>query len=631
MSKLCWYGCTANEIAEINAISSQVLDPSLGKLPGEIQESNGVLIRSGYKLFLSMLTDLQDRGILVARRNLIIRYMSRHTILEFLQFTEDWELAFLSQISCCKSCTLEGCGKCRFNNIYITMTTGSAIRFYKALRQISHLLKKLRINRVDLEDQLSLQLRLDDAALNDRINWTAMSPVIDMMHSYILEWTSEMDLEFLPFRHGTGAVADRQPRKGSENWKDDLTFITQKVSIAARITRTTLPRIEGSGVDLPSRQVFVPKTAKTLRGICEESVSRQFFQQGVMRYWYRYILSKPFLRIHFPIHDQTVNQRLARAGSKFGILSTFDLSKASDSVSWKLVKRLFKGTKIYPWMIATRATSCEYNDGTVAPLNKFAPMGSALCFPTECYVFGAIIQVAIDLYTHRYPVHSICEDWSVYGDDCTFPVEISSIVAMLMQNLGFCVNTEKSYIQGPFRESCGADYLFGYDVTPFYVREYPVPGNGVGPDSLDRLVQYANHCYIRDLSLLRKQILSEIFGASLRFKTRENFNRVIFSKEGVPGCVWTDVVDMPRVTGYDRSLQVPIARCLVRKADTQLRSVTASPSLSLYRSLIELEWRHALKQVDVPTKLKVGLEEDRYRKQRTHWGLKNVNYRYLDV
>lgn len=636
MSKSCLrFDCAAEELLRINSISSRVLDPSQGALDSKLVEENSHVIKTGYKCFLSLLDDLQANGIIVSRKGLILDFMARHSFLEFLQLTEEWELAFLSQLTGCKSNDTNETQDvtARYYNVYVSSRTRSATSLFGALRQMAKLLKKLRINRSDLEASLTEQLIADDASLNDAIDFSEMRGVIVQMNRIIKRWTSKMDLSFLPFRHGTGAVANKAPSSGSLQWKDDVTFIDPKIAIAARLTGTSMPRIN-SGVDvLPSKQVFVPKTAKTLRGICEESVSRQFFQQGVMRYWYDYIYHDRFLREHFPIHDQTVNQNLAQLGSWSGSLATLDLSKASDTVSWKLVKQLFHGTVLYPWMIATRAQSCKYQDGRILPLNKYAPMGSALCFPTEGTVFGAAIQYVIEDFERRFPVHSMCENWSVYGDDMVVPTEIADAVVLLLTRLGFIVNRDKSYSVGPFRESCGKDFLFGVDVTPFYVRDVHLQGKKLTPNEQDRLIQYANHCFLRGYSSMRKFFLSDLMKSDLKFKSRECYDRVLFSRPGIPSCVWTDFPEPPKGSRFNRDLWRLEVRALVIKTQVEQRCIEASNPLALYRSLIELEWGrpHRIYFYDQSSNAEKGeLESDLYRKQRTCWGLRSVSISDLD-
>jgi hypothetical protein len=61
----------------------------------------------------------------------------------------------------------------------------------------------------------------------------------------------------------------------------------------------------------------------------------------------------------------------------------------------------------------------------------------------------------------------------VYGDDIVVPV---GALALMMETLRFAgheVNVDKTHAFGPFRESCGKDYVQGLDVRPVYLLKCP--------------------------------------------------------------------------------------------------------------------------------------------------------------
>lgn len=62
-------------------------------------------------------------------------------------------------------------------------------------------------------------------------------------------------------------------------------------------------------------------------------------------------------------------------------------------------------------------------------------------------------------------------EWSVYGDDIIIDVAGYDLLAEVLQYCGFTVNPRKSYVTGPFRESCGQDFFLGDRVRPFYLKE----------------------------------------------------------------------------------------------------------------------------------------------------------------
>jgi len=169
-----------------------------------------------------------------------------------------------------------------------------------------------------------------------------------------------------------------------------------------------------------SRTIFVPKTASKLRTISMEPVSLQYIQQGVMKELYKYIGNHPYLGCVVRLDDQSHNQYLALEGSINGKFATIDLSHASDSVSWNLVRKVFKHSPaLYKWLIGTRSTRSRMPDGSTCHLQKFAPMGSALCFPIECIIFAAMVEYSIrKVRTAGIECSTL---YSVFGDDLVVP------------------------------------------------------------------------------------------------------------------------------------------------------------------------------------------------------------------
>jgi hypothetical protein len=163
--------------------------------------------------------------------------------------------------------------------------------------------------------------------------------------------------------------------------------------------------------------------------------------------------------------DQTVNRKLALQGSITGELATIDLSEASDRVSLDLVRLVFPDNWV-ECLEACRSEETVLPNGEVISLRKFAPMGSSCCFPVEALVFWACAKAAI---RRRYPRSR--DDVYVYGDDIITESYLYETVVIGLERIGLIVNLDKSYVKGPFRESCGGDYHKGYEVTPIRIRE----------------------------------------------------------------------------------------------------------------------------------------------------------------
>jgi hypothetical protein len=91
-------------------------------------------------------------------------------------------------------------------------------------------------------------------------------------------------------------------------------------------------------------------------------------------------------------------------------------------------------------------------------------MGNGFTFELESLLFYVTTKVTADLRGVRGAL-------SVYGDDIICPSEIAYELTSALRYLGFQVNTDKSFYQGPLRESCGGHYYAGIDITPFKVKK----------------------------------------------------------------------------------------------------------------------------------------------------------------
>jgi hypothetical protein len=242
-----------------------------------------------------------------------------------------------------------------------------------------------------------------------------------------------------------------------------------------------------------SELLFVPKTSTSLRSICREPATLMYFQQAV-RGLLEDTIDNGFLSVFIDIKDQTRNQQACLHGSEFGDIDTIDLSSASDSVSLELVKRIFPN-HILRLLLATRSSKVKYTqDGKehVVEVKKFAPMGSAVCFPTQCIIYTAIgireyarfvygpdwrqkIRSLHDLkrlwkrHVYRRPNDGLSklQPLLVYGDDILCDNKITQNMIHTLQDLGFEVNEGNSFMSSAaFRESCGTYAWNGEDVSP---------------------------------------------------------------------------------------------------------------------------------------------------------------------
>lgn len=310
-------------------------------------------------------------------------------------------------------------------------------------------------------------------------------------------------------RHGPGATAERisgNQKYRWQRWHDRLEPYFPLVDngyplgIPDHEEELEIVTIIPPEEEQPVRVVPVPKTLKSPRIIAIEPCCMQYVQQGIRDFLYEGLESYWLTRGHINFRDQGINQRLAMESSVDGRLATIDLSDASDRVPWSLAQLMFRSSpELLESIDACRSTSAHLPDGRiVAPLKKFASMGSALCFPVEAMYFYTVCVVALldsmSLSCSPSNVLLVTRDLYVYGDDIVVPVANADVVLDYLQKYNCKVNTNKTFVSGNFRESCGVDAFRGYEVTPIYLRKEH-PENKQQSDRLISWVQTANQFY----------------------------------------------------------------------------------------------------------------------------------------
>lgn len=231
-----------------------------------------------------------------------------------------------------------------------------------------------------------------------------------------------------------------------------------------------------------ARFKFVPKTMDKPRGICIEENEMQVMQQCV-RQWFYDVFKR--LEPNIAITKQHINANLALESSITQENATIDMSEGSDRIFRNLVSWLFQHCgELHTVLMAlsTRVVEppTELQDVFPAPipLNKYAPMGSALCFPVMTLVHYALVtsicEASTDNNEERLDMRNRIY---VYGDDIVLPSKYAPIVFKWLPIFGMKLNKTKSFYRSHFRESCGIHAFHGVDVTPVYIKYVPVPNN----------------------------------------------------------------------------------------------------------------------------------------------------------
>lgn len=223
-----------------------------------------------------------------------------------------------------------------------------------------------------------------------------------------------------------------------------------------------LARLRESDADLIT---YVPKTADTHRSVGIQPVLNTFVQLGAGDYLMSVLKDKCGIDIHTA--QDRVNGPLALLGSHCdgADLSTLDLASASDTISVAVAKLLLP-PDWFEFLNCIRTPSYKLpGDDLARRYEKFCAMGNGFCFPLETLIFWSLGQAVYDVTVT--PDRLI----AVYGDDIVVYQSAALLLIELLEVCGFEINSNKSFVLGPFRESCGWDYFNGINVRPVVLDE----------------------------------------------------------------------------------------------------------------------------------------------------------------
>lgn len=318
----------------------------------------------------------------------------------------------------------------------------------------------------------------------------------------------EKELVFDQFspKHGTGASSNRLGvnRRWAENvWTQRLQGVFpywEALCINWRDASESDVEILATEQEPPVRVVAVPKTLKGPRIIAMEPSWMMFVQQGILSAMTAALPLYPSVNRILGWLDQEPNRQLSQHGSIDGSYATIDLSEASDRVSLQLAELIFeKHPALLSMVLASRSTSSDVG-GKVIELRKFASMGSAMCFPIESMVFATILLMAQSTNSRggvptRDPYEVLKDPMRVFGDDIIVAQDAAQQVCNLLEAFGLKVNESKTFTTGLFRESCGADWYGGHDVSVYrYRHTLPVSRD---PENWASAIAFHNHAFSR--------------------------------------------------------------------------------------------------------------------------------------
>lgn len=409
----------------------------------------------------------------------------------------------------------------------------------------------------------------------------------------------------LHFRHGPGSVAEgfapNQKWKGvfrgiltdafdTASFRYDLFALMSRLDLSANLdVRRNEPELAdfdepflGFEKEVPqvassseARLVTVAKNSTSRRTITIEPCMNMFVQQGLNGILRDSIKECAIMRLSLDLSDQSLNQKLALAGSHDQLWSTLDLKSASDLLSVKMVERTFShAPEFFGALMECRSRWVNDPKFGTYELSKYAGMGNATTFPVQSIVFALLAITAIVDGQARKPTY-----WSVkraarhvrvFGDDIIVSTQHVHAVVSWLLKAGLMVNTKKSFLDGKFKESCGVDAYDGNDVTPLYLRQRPDDAS-LDANAIAGLVSFSNNAWMRGLYETSARIREEV-------EERLGFALPLVSSSS-SALGWHSRIDAMNPTSWDSKLQRFVTKALVLTSTKRKDKLDGWPAL----------------------------------------------------
>jgi len=394
------------------------------------------------------------------------------------------------------------CGEKRLNAFFTTLSEellGAGPQNAAVIRQVQRARKRARFLREDLRGQAIA----DFLAINERVGMIQkISPpsqvldrrVIDNARYFIttvlerfttsfdelaIQQPLEMSFLYTNWRFGPGASNGVKGTHTADKIWQEMTCTALCEPLVSHLRRlnpyflASDGRNEVSGCRQieGSRLTTVPKNEDTERTIAIEPSGNMCLQLAAGMY-----LEGALRHIGLDIRNQQQkNIAMAKRGSISGDVATLDLKSASDMISIDLVRALLPSSwfdllmKLRSPVITVPIDGKDGCVGRQVELNMISTMGNGFTFPLMTFILVALIYGF--RCTRGGP--NLYIDWKntcVFGDDIIIPTHEYTGFVDVLTKAGLVVNLDKSYSEGPFRESCGGDFLNGVDITPFYAK-----------------------------------------------------------------------------------------------------------------------------------------------------------------
>lgn len=451
----------------------------------------------------------------------------------------------------------------------------------KCLREGLYLFKKVRL--LTLEEETLHKKATETFARCDMIAGRVIIPereshLISSIAKVVLYGQSSKPTSELRLKHGPGAVFEGL--KGNQKWSSltesvrnadfDLDtygysdfgyYLSPFEERAGTTDSADKERLSTLASRRTAKLISVPKNSTSRRTITMEPLLNQFVQQGLNLELRSMIERDSILSISLALTDQSLNQKLALAGSLTDDWATIDLKSASDLMSVKLVKLVFGGHgQFFDLMMECRSTSVVCSEYEIHGLGKFAGQGNALTFPVMSVCLTVVCIAAIldarGVQASYWNVKRAARQLRVYGDDIIVGKKYAHQCVTWLERVGFIVNQSKSFLKGNFKESCGVDAFRGVNVTPLYIGYRP-DDQSSEPNVIAGLVATSNLAWLRGLYKFSTCLAEEV---EYRLGTELP---LVSQKSGSLG--WHSRLDAMNPTRWNRRTQELETRVLVLK------------------------------------------------------------------
>lgn len=163
------------------------------------------------------------------------------------------------------------------------------------------------------------------------------------------------------------------------------------------------------------------------------------------------------------------HRRLVR--TEWRSIATIDLRSASQLIAKQAVRSVFPPDWLEvmddlreEFTLVPNLSTTIHGTDRLNYNQHYSAMGNGFTFEMESILFYSVAKAAMLNAGLKWTV------LSVFGDDIIVDKHCAECVISALQNFGFEINLSKTFVEGPFKESCGVDTLYGVNIRPIYLR-----------------------------------------------------------------------------------------------------------------------------------------------------------------